>query len=124
MGEQMSRIAYYRCSTGDQSIEAQRNALGGSFDREFSDIGVSGAVLAEDRSGFSDLLKYIREGDSLGRPMAADAAAVVEWRRTNSATIRQTCEHFNISKATVTRYCSNAPVTEDQSKPSSPYQLP
>ena len=61
----MSRIAYYRCSTGDQSIEAQRNALGGSFDREFSDIGVSGAVLAEDRSGFSDLLKYIREGDIL-----------------------------------------------------------
>ena len=208
----MSRIAYYRCSTGDQSIEAQRNALGGNFDREFSDVGVSGAVLAEDRPGFADLLKYIREDDtlciydisrlgrdalnvqsmvrrlldmgvtievlglgtigkgvgelivavlaqiadmerqrirercdagraaakealkatgrthrgkvSLGRPMAADAAAVVEWRRTNSATIRQTCEHFNISKATVTRYCSNAPVTEDQSKPSSPYQLP
>ncbi|WP_082356037.1 recombinase family protein [Novosphingobium sp. AAP83] len=192
----MSRIAYYRCSTGDQSIESQRNALSGDFEREFSDAGVSGAVLAEDRHGFSDLLKYIREGDtlciydisrlgrdalnvqsmvrrllamgvtievlglgaigkgvgelivavlsqiadmerqriwercdagraaakvslkatglthrgkvSLGRPMAADAAAVVEWRRMNAASIRQTCAHFGISKATVTRYCGNA----------------
>jgi len=65
MGEQMSRIAYYRCSTGDQSIEAQRKALGGNFDREFSDVGVSGAVLAEDRPGFADLLNYIREDDTL-----------------------------------------------------------
>lgn len=43
---------------------------------------------------------------SLGRPMAA--AAVVEWRRMNAASIRQTREHFGISKATVTRYCANA----------------
>ena len=192
----MSRIAYYRCSTGDQSIESQRIALGGNFKREFSDVGVSGAILAEDRLGFSNLLKYIREGDtlciydisrlgrdalnvqaivrrllemdvtievlglgaigkgvgelivavlsqiadmerqrirercdagrvaakeslkatglthrgkvSLGRPMAADAAALVEWRRMNAASIRQTREHFGISKATVTRYCANA----------------
>ena len=201
----MSRIAYYRCSTGDQSIESQRIALGGNFKREFSDVGVSGAVLAEDRHGFADLLKYIREGDtlciydisrlgrdalnvqamvrrllemgvtievlglgtigkgvgelivavlaqiadidrqrikercdagraaakeslkatglthrgkvSLGRPMAADAAAVVEWRRMNGASIRQTREHFGISKATVTRYCANASVTEGQLTP-------
>lgn len=61
----MSRIAYYRVSTGDQSIEAQRQALGGSFDREFEDVGVSGAVKAEDRPGFAKLLSYIREGDTL-----------------------------------------------------------
>jgi putative DNA-invertase from lambdoid prophage Rac len=61
----MSRLIYLRCSTGDQSVEAQRHALGGTFDREFADVGVSGAVKAEDRPGFAELLKYIREGDTL-----------------------------------------------------------
>lgn len=61
----MSRIAYYRVSTSDQSIEAQRQALGGVFDREFADEGISGATLAADRSSFAALLSYIREGDTL-----------------------------------------------------------
>ena len=61
----MSRIAYFRVSTRDQSIESQRHALGGSFDREFSDEGVSGAIPAKDRPGFSELLRYVREGDTL-----------------------------------------------------------
>ena len=59
------RIAYYRVSTTDQSIEAQRHALGGSFDHEFSDEGVSGSVPAADRPGFAELLKFIRKGDTL-----------------------------------------------------------
>lgn len=61
----MSRIVYYRVSSGDQSIEAQRQALGGGFDREFEDLGVSGAVKAEDRPGFAKLLNFVREGDTL-----------------------------------------------------------
>lgn len=61
----MSRIAYYRVSTGGQSIEAQRKALGGGFDREFTDEGISGATLAADRPGFAKLLGYVREGDTL-----------------------------------------------------------
>ena len=61
----MSRIAYYRVSSRDQSIEAQRMALGGNFDKEFDDSGVSGAVPAADRPGFGKLLSYIREGDTL-----------------------------------------------------------
>jgi putative DNA-invertase from lambdoid prophage Rac len=61
----MTRIGYYRVSTGDQSIEAQRRALGGRFDREFSDEGVSGSVLAANRPGFSALLSYVREGDTV-----------------------------------------------------------
>lgn len=61
----MSRIAYYRVSSGDQSIESQRQALGGGFDREFQDAGVSGATKAEDRLGFSQLLQYVREGDTI-----------------------------------------------------------
>ena len=61
----MSRIAYYRVSTRDQSIAAQRAALGGGFDREFSDEGVSGAIPAAQRSGFAILLAWAREGDEL-----------------------------------------------------------
>lgn len=59
------RIAYYRVSTGDQSIAAQREALGCSFDQEFQDEGISGATLAGDRPGFSRLLASIRSGDEL-----------------------------------------------------------
>jgi putative DNA-invertase from lambdoid prophage Rac len=59
------RIAYYRVSTGDQSVEAQRAAMGGSFDKEFTDEGVSGATLAADRPGFADLLRHVRKGDSV-----------------------------------------------------------
>lgn len=63
---QMSqKIAYYRVSTSEQSIESQRQLLGGGFDQEFSDIGVSGSVPASDRPGFSELLAYIRKGDVL-----------------------------------------------------------
>lgn len=193
----MSRIAYFRCSTSDQSIEAQRHALGGTFDKEFADEGVSGATLAKDRPGFASLLSYVREGDtvclyaldrlgrdaldvqatvrflldkgvmldvrglgvigrgageivvavlaqiadmerqrikercdagreaardalkatgrthrgkvSLGRPTAADAKEVAAWRRDNGKSIRETCEHFGLSKATVARYCAAAP---------------
>ncbi|QNK70559.1 recombinase family protein [Variovorax sp. PAMC26660] len=61
----MAQIAYYRVSTTDQSIEAQRSAMGGSFDEEFSDIGVSGAVPAALRPGFAKLLAFIRKGDTL-----------------------------------------------------------
>ena len=61
----MARIAYYRCSSRDQSIAAQRDAMGGGFDMEFDDQGISGAVLAADRPGFARLLAYVRRGDSL-----------------------------------------------------------
>ena len=61
----MHRIAYYRVSTGDQSIESQRLALGGDFDQEFSDEGVSGGTLAAKRPGFADLLSKVRTGDTV-----------------------------------------------------------
>ncbi|WP_342251382.1 recombinase family protein [Sphingomonas sp. OTU376] len=190
----MSRICYLRVSTGDQSVEAQRKALGGGpFDKEFIDEGVSGSVYAEDRPGFAALLSYVREGDtvhiaaidrlgrdaldiqatvrkligkgvtvnvlglgpigkgvgelivavlaqiadmernrikercdagreaaraslaatgrthrgkvSLGRPMAADADAVRSWRNENGASIKATARQFDLSEATVKRYC-------------------
>jgi len=190
----MHRIAYYRVSTGDQSVESQRLALGGDFDQEFSDEGVSGGTLAAKRPGFADLLGKVRSGDtvhvyavdrlgrdaldvqatvrflidkgvtvdvhglgpigrgvgelilavlaqvadmerqritertqagrvaaraslaatgrthrgkeSLGRPMAQDAAAVVAWRKSNAASITQTARHFGLSPATVKRYAA------------------
>lgn len=61
----MSRICYLRVSTGDQSLESQRAALGGPFEKEFADHGVSGAVPAAERPGFAALLAYLREGDEL-----------------------------------------------------------
>ena len=60
----MSKIAYFRVSTADQSIESQREAMGGGFDEEFSDQ-VSGSVPAASRPGFAELLKFIRKGDVL-----------------------------------------------------------
>lgn len=63
----MSKIAYYRVSTNSQSIDAQRAALsyGVTFDKEFSDEGISGAVPAMQRPGFQAMMQYIREGDHL-----------------------------------------------------------
>ena len=61
----MHRIAYYRVSTTEQSIESQRTALGGPFDEEYKDEGVSGATLAATRPGFGKLLSRIRTGDTL-----------------------------------------------------------
>lgn len=58
-------IAYYRVSTGDQSIEAQRHALGADFDKEFTDEGVSGGIMAADRPGFAKLLEQVRKGDTV-----------------------------------------------------------
>ena len=48
----MARIAYYRVSTSDQSIESQRHALsqGKPFDKEFWDEGVSGDLLPPGRT--------------------------------------------------------------------------
>ena len=190
----MSRIAYFRVSTEGQSIEGQRKALGGNFDKEFKDEGVSGSIRAVDRPGFSELLSYVREGDtvcvtaidrlgrdaldvqsvfggligkgiiidvqglgpiakgvgelvvavlaqiadmerqrikerceagraaaraslaangrthkgkaSLGRPFAADASAVAQWRKNNVASIAETAQEFRLSAATVKRYCA------------------
>lgn len=188
------RIAYYRVSTADQSIEAQRAAMGGAFEQEFTDEGVSGGVIALERPGFAAMLATARRGDtihvyavdrlgrdaidvqatvrrlleagitvdvhglgpigrgvgelilavlaqvaemerrriverteagrqaarkalaetgrthrgkeSLGRPYAADAEAVRDWRKANGASIANTASRFGLSVATVKRYCA------------------
>lgn len=188
------RIAYYRVSTADQSTEAQRAAMGGNFDQEFTDEGVSGGVLAADRPGFAAMIATVRSGDtihvyavdrlgrdaidvqatvrrlidagvtvdvhgigpiargvgelilavlaqvaemerrriaertaagrkaarasleatgkthrgkvSLGRPFAANATEVQAWRKANNASIADTARQFDLSLATVKRYCA------------------
>ena len=61
----MARIAYLRVSSDGQSTESQRQAMGGTFDKVFTDEGVSGGVLAAQRPGFASMLAYVREGDTL-----------------------------------------------------------
>ena len=58
------KFNYLRVSDSDQSVEAQRSALG-ACDEEFIDHGVSGAVLAADRPGFARLLAKLRAGDQV-----------------------------------------------------------
>lgn len=78
------RIAYYRVSTTDQSIESQRSAMGGGFAMEFKDEGVSGAIQAAKRPGFAAMLHGLTKGatvcvysvDRLGRD-AIDVQATV-----------------------------------------------
>ena len=72
------RIAYYRVSTKDQSIEAQRLAMGGGFDQEFQDEGVSGGVMAAKRPSFAELLATVRDGDSV-HVYAVDRLGAMRW---------------------------------------------
>lgn len=50
---------------GRKRTSRSGSALGGSFDKEFSDEGVSGATSAAERPGFADLFKFVREGDTV-----------------------------------------------------------
>ena len=65
----MAHLLYLRCSGLSQSVEAQRQAMmkdsTSTFDDEYIDEGVSGAVLAVNRPGFADLLKFVRKGDTI-----------------------------------------------------------
>lgn len=45
------------------------------------------------------------EGRPLGRPHAANAQELAEWRHTHSATIRETAEAFGVGVSTVKRAC-------------------
>ena len=66
----MAHLAYYRVSTLDQSIDAQRHAMlsdagPGGLARAFQDEGVSGSIPAAQRPGFAALLCFAREGDTV-----------------------------------------------------------
>ncbi|WP_228520091.1 recombinase family protein [Aeromonas hydrophila] len=66
-GRIMAVIGYLRVSSGEQSIGAQRHSIEQTHKVEtwFADEGVSGAVKALERPGFTELFKFIRKGDTL-----------------------------------------------------------
>lgn len=57
----MAVIAYYRVSAVDQSIIENLY----NVDKTFIDEDISGTIAAMKREGFSDCVKYLREGDTL-----------------------------------------------------------
>lgn len=183
----MALLGYVRVSSDGQSVEAQRHALGVTYNIEkwFEDSGVSGAVKALERPGFRALADFARQGDVLlvsavdrlgrdtldvlstvemlqgkgvsiisqregfdlskpigkamltmlsavaelersnikarqmagiqrarseGRPLgrkpSVNSGDVTDWRRENSASIKETAAHFGVSEATVKRLCA------------------
>lgn len=61
-------IGYVRVSTSDQTVENQKQQIkeaGYHISKWYVDEAVSGSVRAVERSGFSELLNYVREGDTL-----------------------------------------------------------
>ncbi|MGX6459729.1 recombinase family protein [Klebsiella grimontii] len=61
-------IGYVRVSTSDQTIENQKQQIkeaGYHISKWYVDEAVSGSVRAVERSGFGELLNYVREGDTL-----------------------------------------------------------
>nr|WP_239593248.1 recombinase family protein [Shigella flexneri] len=64
----METIGYCRVSTDDQSIANQQMQIeeaGYNIAKWFTDEAVSGSVKASSRDGFSRLLAYAREGDTV-----------------------------------------------------------
>lgn len=64
----MSRIAYVRVSTKEQTVENQLLAIkqsGHQVDRVFSDEATSGSTKGAERVGFKECFQYLREGDTL-----------------------------------------------------------
>lgn len=60
-------IGYLRVSSHGQSVKSQRYEMDKrhKIDRYFIDENVSGAVNAVNRDGFSQMLNYLREGDTV-----------------------------------------------------------
>jgi putative DNA-invertase from lambdoid prophage Rac len=60
------KFAYFRVSSADQAIDAQRLELGGGpYDRVFADQDTSGSIPMAERPGFAKLLEIARDGDTL-----------------------------------------------------------
>ena len=53
----------------------------------------------------SGLARAKAEGRALGRIKTIDDSEVAQWRQANSASIKTTAEHFNVSTASVKRAC-------------------
>ena len=88
----MSVIGYCRVSTNDQTITNQQQQItesGYQVTKWFTDNAVSGAVKASERQGFSDMLNYVREGDTL-------VCAAIDRLGRNTIDVLQTVELLHL----------------------------
>lgn len=106
VGGTMAVVGYVRVSTGEQNVEAQRHSIEQihKIEEWFADEGVSGAVKAMERPGFSDLFKYVRKGDVLVVPAVdrlgrdtIDVLKTVEALRGKGVSIISLREGFDLS---------------------------
>lgn len=101
-----SVIGYIRVSTGDQTTTSQRHAIEArhKVDKWFSDDAISGATKAAERPGFADLLRYVRDGDTvvvyavdrLGRN-TMDVLETVETFKAEGVAVVSIREGFDLS---------------------------
>lgn len=99
-------IGYVRVSTDDQDTSSQRHSIEKLYkiDRWYSDEAISGATKAQDRKGFSELLSYVREEDTvvvsaidrLGRD-TINVLEVVQLLQDKQVSIISVREGFDIS---------------------------
>lgn len=99
-------IGYLRVSTDDQTIEGQRHTIEERYRvaKWFSDEATSGAVKASTRKGFGELLRYVREGDTvvvyaidrLGRD-TVDILDTVEQLKAEGVAVVSVREGFDLS---------------------------
>ena len=103
----METIGYCRVSTDDQSIANQQMQIeeaGDNIAKWFTDEAVSGSVKASSRDGFSRLLAYAREGDTvvvvavdrLGRD-TIDVLSTVKALRAKGVRVVSLREGFDLS---------------------------
>ncbi|CSQ23914.1 DNA invertase-like protein [Shigella sonnei] len=105
----MAILGYCRVSTDDQSITNQQMQIeeaGYNIAKWFTDEAVSGSVKASLRNGFSRLLAYAREGDTvvvvavdrLGRD-TIDVLSTVKALQAKGVTVISLREGFDLSSA-------------------------
>ncbi|HCS1513382.1 recombinase family protein [Shigella sonnei] len=105
----MAILGYCRVSTDDQSITNQQMQIeeaGYNIAKWFADEAVSGSVKASLRNGFSSLLAYAREGDTvvvvavdrLGRD-TIDVLSTVKALQAKGVTVISLREGFDLSSA-------------------------
>jgi DNA invertase Pin-like site-specific DNA recombinase len=102
----MSTIAYLRSSSQTQSTDSQRHAINERYNIEkwFADDATSGTVKALQRPEFSNLINYVRSGDTvvvfsisrLGRD-TIDVLTTVEALQAKGVTLISMQEGFDLS---------------------------
>ena len=81
-------IGYCRVSTSDQHVENQKNKLSTyNIEKWFIDNGVSGTIRTTVRKQFSEMMAYLREGDTL-------VTTAIDRLGRNSIDIQQTIEEL------------------------------